>query len=171
MTQTLVKKMSSSNMISLNAKKFASLAATLALVTSVEAEESKLIGEWLCLQDSQISESLKGENKYTLVYEESPSLAKQYGVVTIIDAVNSLKSELKYSLEFEYSKNGRKHRSKLRTLDYTIVSDQLKLLVNGVSNFFPAEGEVVTSETEIIDDNVLRTAYADGTEIDCTKGK
>ncbi|MEQ3658125.1 MAG: hypothetical protein ABNH21_04100 [Glaciecola sp.] len=141
----------------------------ISLVLKVEAEDTNLVGEWFCLQDSQIWGNLKAESKYSLVYEKNSSLVIQNGVITITESGSSSKSELEYTLEIEFSKHGVKHHSKIQKLDYTITIDQLQLLINGVAGFFPAEGEVVISESEIMDDNVLRTTYADGTVINCSR--
>lgn len=106
---------------------------TMSLFASlVNGTESILSGTWECKQSEIISDSMRGENIYTLDYSKNSNIVHQSGNISIIDVTKSLESSIKYNLKFEFSYDGSVFENTLKHLEHDVVSDQLNVLTFGV---------------------------------------
>lgn len=135
----------------------------------VNGFELELSGTWGCEQRETISDSMTGENKYTLVYSDDSSLVNQSGNIRIIDVTRSLESSIKYELQFEFSNDGNVFENTLMQLEHEVTSDQLNLLNNGVRGLFPVVGETISVELELVGNDEIRTLHDNGTVTRCLR--
>lgn len=135
----------------------------------VNGFESILNGTWECKQRETISDSMRGENTYTLAYSTNSNLVHQSGSISIIDVTRSLESSIKYSLKFEFSNDGSVFENTLKHLEHDVTSDQLNILTNGVTGLFPEVGETISVELEVVSEHEVHTLHANGTVTKCMR--
>jgi hypothetical protein len=135
----------------------------------VNGFELILSGTWECKQSENISESMRGENIYTLLYSNDSSLVYQNGDIRIIDIESSLESSINYNMMFLFSNNGNVFENTLKHLEHVVTSDQLNLLAKGVAGLFPAVGETIKAELKIISENEVDSLHANGTVTKCMR--
>lgn len=129
----------------------------------------ELDGKWTCNQVDTITDSVKGENQYTVFYQKNSNRVTQSGKVKIIDSTRLLESSLTYEIDFEYFNRGTKFENTLKGIEYKVLSDQLNVLTNGITGLFPEIGETMKSEVTVLENGNLRNIHDSGAVTECLK--
>jgi hypothetical protein len=133
------------------------------------ASDFDLIGNWKCYFSENISDTLVGENSYSLKYQKGSSIAVQEGKVTISNIKTNLFSSMDYEVNYEYVQHGSIFRNTLKNLTFNIKTDQLNILEHGAANIFPKEGDTIKVVVSILPNGDIKSTHENGKSTQCSK--
>jgi hypothetical protein len=139
--------------------------------TNLGKSVSNLQGEWACLQESIVSESIIGTNTYNINLPLKEGVSKQKGTVVIQNLSSFKNSKVEYFIELKTTFEEELVVHTILDISEKIINDDLQAFGDDESGLFPKVGTLVQAKYDVISSMQVRATYSDGNVVNCSLKK